>query len=43
MRPESAWLYHFRQLVTDPEFHAWLVSLAGTAVLTLWLVMIAAQ
>lgn len=34
MRPESAWLYHFRQLVTDPEFLAWIVALGSAAGMT---------
>jgi len=34
MRPESDFVYHLRQLVTDDEFCAWLAAIAGAIALT---------
>lgn len=34
MRPEAAWLYHARLIVTDDEFVAWLVAILGAIALT---------
>jgi hypothetical protein len=35
MRPESDFVYHFRRIVTDDEFCAWLAAIAGAVALTL--------